>query len=239
MTQQDFDVAQTAAYLHLTPAQVARMAEQGKLPGRRIAGEWRFHPVELHQWLEQKIVSGASEDLPQWERALAGQSTRDFSEEWPGVAASCPVELIAIPLLAKTRRAVFRDICELAARGGLLWDADVMANAVEARESLHSTALESGVALLHPRRPMPQQIADSFIALGVTPGGLPFGEASGIPTDVFFLLCSQDDRTHLQALARVSRMIGLGLPDRLRSATSASEAKSILEATEQELLEAK
>ena len=50
---------------------------------------------------------------------------------------------------------------------------------------MHSTALDNGVALLHPRRPMPAILAEAVLALGITPGGIPFGSGGSL-TDIFF-----------------------------------------------------
>ena len=57
---------------------------------------------------------------------------------------------------------------EQAARTGWLWDVAKMAEAVRAREDLLPTALENGVALLHPRRPLANIIDRPFLALGRT-----------------------------------------------------------------------
>jgi excisionase family DNA binding protein len=58
MSRDDFDIASLARYLHLTPAQVIRLAEREELPGRRIAGQWRFSSQEVHHWLEQRLGTG-------------------------------------------------------------------------------------------------------------------------------------------------------------------------------------
>ena len=117
-----------------------------------------------------------------------------------------PLEAIAIPLAARTRNSVIDSMVELAAATGWLWDPRAMADAVRSREEMHSTALENGVALLHPRRPMAKILSQPFLALGVTTSGIPFG--ADVPlTDVFFLICSMEDRGHLQVLARLSRIL--------------------------------
>ena len=46
-----------------------------------------------------------------------------------------------------------------------MWEQDKFAEAIRAREVLHSTALDNGVALLHPRRPMHGCLMDPFLAL--------------------------------------------------------------------------
>ena len=118
----------------------------------------------------------------------------------------CKLEAIEVPLDARTRGSVIAKMTELAARTHLLWDPAKMAEAVRAREEMHSTALDNGVALLHPRRPMPAILAEAVLALGITPGGIPFGSGGSL-TDIFFLICSTSDHEHLRILARLSRVI--------------------------------
>jgi len=124
----------------------------------------------------------------------------------------------------------------LAANTGHLWDSAEMAEAVQARENLHPTALDNGVALLHPRRPLGQILAQPFLALGRTTGGIPFGSERGQLTDVFFLICSADDSQHLRTLARLSRLISSeGFLDALRTAESSTEALSVVRKFEREI----
>jgi len=55
---------QAAELLQLTAAVVERLAEQGELPGRRLAGEWRFSRAALLAWLAQSApppAGGADE----------------------------------------------------------------------------------------------------------------------------------------------------------------------------------
>jgi PTS system nitrogen regulatory IIA component len=205
MTAQDFDIDRLAAYLHLTPAQVARMADRGKLPGRKIGGQWRFSIAEIHHWLEDRIGLSDDEGLAQVEQVL--ERRRGDTGEAVSIARMLPREAIAVPLAARTRGSVIDEMTELAARTGLLWDPAKMALAVRERENLHPTALDNGVALLHPRRPLPQILAEAFLAVGRTYQGIPFGGVSGGLTDVFFLICSTDDQGHLRTLARLSRLL--------------------------------
>lgn len=205
MSTQDLDVNELAAYLHLTPPQVSKMADRGKLPGRRIAGQWRFSQAEVHSWLEQRIGASNSEELVQVQQVVDRWSDR--TSNVGELSQLLHSEAIEIPLAARTSSAVVRRMCELAERTGLLWDAARMAEAVQAREQLHTTALDIGVALLHPRRPQSSILSEPLLALGISSQPLPFGNTSGHLTDVFFLICSTDERQHLQVLAKVSRLL--------------------------------
>jgi len=144
----------------------------------------------------------------------------------------CTVDTIEIPLQARTRGSVIRKMCDLAARSGLMWDAPAMAEAVQSREQMHPTALDCGVALLHPRRPQNSILADTVIALGVSQAPIPFSDAGHV-VDVFFLICSYDDASHLRTLARLSRLISIeSFLDRLRSSETPGEAWHCLQEAE-------
>ena len=207
MAHEDFDIDSLAAYLHLTPPQVAKMADRGKLPGRKVAGQWKFAPAEIHHWLEERIGASDESELIEVEGVL-DRAANKTSDDAVSIASLLPVEAIEIPLAAKTRNSVINSMVRLASRTGLLWEPEKMAEAVRVRETLHPTALDNGVALLHPRRPMPTVLAEPLLALGRTHHGIPFGGPRGMLTDIFFLICSIDDRGHLRTLARLSRLVG-------------------------------
>ena len=206
MTRDDFDIDRLAVYLHLTPSQVARMADRARLPGRKIGGQWRFSQAEIHHWLEERIGASDEEALVKVEGVLQ-QSDHPTGGETVSLVELLPREAIAIPLNSRTRQSVIRDMVDLAAQTGLLWDPEKMQEAVRVRENLHPTALDNGVALLHPRRPLPTILSDPVLALGRTHQGIPFGGERGSLTDVFFLICSVNDSGHLRVLARLSRLI--------------------------------
>jgi PTS system nitrogen regulatory IIA component len=227
MPTRDFDVNRLATYLHLTPQQVTRLVERGKLPGRKVSGEWRFARAEIHNWLEERIGLSDEEELVQMENALQ-RSAPEAERGDISIAELLPLEAIAAPLPARTRNSVITSMVDLAAATGMLWDPEKMADAVRSREEMSPTALENGVALLHARRPLPTILAQPFLALGITSTPIPFG--AGVPmTDVFFLICSVEDRTHLRVLARLSRLLNVpGLLHSLRAAADSASARQLI-----------
>jgi nitrogen PTS system EIIA component len=235
MPATDFDVDSLARYLHVAPAQLLKLAERGNVPGRKISGQWRFSKGEIHHWLEDRIGAGDDVDLAQVQNLL-DQAAGGRESESVTISELLLPETIAIPLAARTRNSVIKSMVELAANSGHLWDPAEMAEAVQARESLHPTALDSGVALLHPRRPLGHLLAEPLLALGRTTGGIPFGSERGQMTDVFFLICSVDDSQHLRTLARLSRLVSAaGFLDALRGASSPAEALGVVRTFEQQI----
>jgi nitrogen PTS system EIIA component len=235
MSNEDFDVDSLATYLHLTPTQVERMAGRGKLPGRKIGGQWRFSQAEMHHWFEERIGVSDDEELEQVEKVLQSED-KDVEPGELNFAELMPEEIVFIPLDARTKNSLIQTICARTAESGLLWEPGKMAEAINSREQLHPTALDNGVALLHPRRPMPNILAQPFVALGITPNGIPFGGPRGSLSDIFFLLGSTDDRVHLRVLTRLSRIITL--PDtlaKIRASESAKDARNILLTAEAEI----
>jgi PTS system nitrogen regulatory IIA component len=204
MADDDFDVASLATYLHMMPAQVLRLAERGKLPARRVSGNWVFSRPEVSRWLEDRMGLSDDAELAAIESNLRREQAGDAVNV--DVAELLPLEAIAIPLAARTHRSVIAGMCELAASTGMLWDAHKMADAVAERESMAPTALEHGVALLHPRRPQSSILGQAVLSLGVTSRGIPFGGAAGL-TDVFLLIAATSDHEYLRILARVSRIV--------------------------------
>ena len=143
---------------------------------------------------------------------------------------------ILIPFTAKTKESVIRDLTKTGADLGLIWDPDRMADALRKREEMISTAMENGVALLHPRRPMPDNIADSFLLMGISLRGIPFGGGFNNLTDIFFLIGALDDKTHLQTLAGIGKI--LSSPDflpTLRELETPSEILDLIQSTEKKL----
>lgn len=191
----------------MMPAQVSKLAERGKLPGRRIGGQWKFTRPEVSQWLEERMGLSGDEELAALETRLRlddahGASVIDLAELFPA-------ECVAVPLAARTRASVIKAMCELAAASGRLWDVERMAEAVSQRESMAPTALENGIALLHPRRPQSSILGEAVLAMGITSGGIPFGGGPGGSglTDTFILIAATSDHEYLRTLARVSRIV--------------------------------
>jgi PTS system nitrogen regulatory IIA component len=233
MATEDFDVDSLAAYLHMMPAQIGRLAERGQIPARRVGGAWRFSQAEVHHWLEQRIGASDAGELEAMEDALKRSDTPTEQEDFR-LADLIQTEAVAVPLAARTRASAIAAMADLAAGTGLLWDPVKMAEAVEAREQMHPTALDNGAALLHPRRPMPTILAEAVVAVGVTSSGVPFGGRT--LTDVFFLICSTSDHEHLRILARLSRLIAQpDFLDQLRASADPAEVTAIIGAREDEL----
>ena len=51
MAPEILTVSQVAEVLHLHPMTVYRLAKEGKLPGFKVGGRWRFHRDAMETWM--------------------------------------------------------------------------------------------------------------------------------------------------------------------------------------------
>jgi PTS system nitrogen regulatory IIA component len=218
---------QVAAYLHLDVREVVKLASRGQIPCRKVGGGFQFRKGQVDHWVESHMHRLDKERLAGIEKGVTAHHGVDHAEL--EVCPLIPAGGLAVPLLARTREGALRDLVDLASAAGLVYVRDELLEEVRKREELCSTALAPQVALPHPRHPLPYDIAQSFIVVGLTASGIPFGALDGSLTRLFFLICCKDDQTHLHVLARLARMLH-GQPDieRLLAAETADDLREML-----------
>ena len=57
MSDQILTLKEMAEYLKLAEKTAYRLAAEGKLPGFKVGGSWRFKKVDIDQWIEEKKKS--------------------------------------------------------------------------------------------------------------------------------------------------------------------------------------
>jgi PTS system nitrogen regulatory IIA component len=223
------DMEQLAAYLRRDVREVGKLASRGRLPGHKVGGQWRFARAEINQWIETQMHSLS-------EKELSNLESRGGDAE-PLLANLLSEASIAVPLAASTRASVLKELVSLAEQSWQVYDPEAILDAVRQREEMMSTALPSGIAIPHPRRPLPAALGESVLAYARTASGIPFGAPNGNLTDMFFLVCCRDDRTHLRVLARLTRLfLRPGFLDELRAAETPRDSWETIAGAEQQLL---
>ncbi|MGB2824204.1 MAG: PTS sugar transporter subunit IIA [Phycisphaerae bacterium] len=218
---------QVAAYLHLDVRDVAKLASRGQIPCRRVKGQFQFRKDQVDHWVESNMHALDAGRLEAIEKGVVAHHGVDHASL--EVCPLIPPKGLAVPLRARTREGAIRDLVDLADASGTVYDRDRLIDEVRCREELCSTALVPGAALPHPRRPLPYDVARSFIVVGSAPSGIPYGAEDGSLTRLFFLICCKDDRTHLHVLARLVRMLHApGDVDALLAAEDGDELREML-----------
>jgi PTS system nitrogen regulatory IIA component len=225
------DLDQLASYLRRDARELNKLASRGYLPGHKVSGQWRFARAEINHWIETQLPGYTEQQLS----ALETKDVQGAAE--PLIATFLAEASVAVPMIATTRVSVLRELVRLAQQSWQVYDPEAILTAISQREEMASTAQDCGVALPHPRRPLPAALGESVIAYGRTASGIPFGAARGGLTDIFFLFCCRDENTHLRVLARLSRMLlRPGFLDALRAAETAADTWKLIAAAEQDLV---
>ncbi len=222
-----------AVHLGWTPRFVERLATGGKLPGVEVNGQWRFRREELIDWLDQKMQTLDVEAVAGLEQKF--EAELQAASRHVRVADRLHPEAIGLDVHAAGKPEVLKELVRLAENTGLLIDGPQLHASLLERETLCSTALPGGVAICHPRRPVPHIARKTLLAVLRAGQPVPFGAEDGEPTRLFFLIAATDDRAHLHALARLVRVLRGPTLDALTRAADAGEVASIIRNREIEI----
>jgi excisionase family DNA binding protein len=205
---------EAADYLKLAERTLVRLAHEGKIPGVKIGGQWRFRRALLDEYLD----------------TLAAESVSS-SGTAPGQVIDAPlaevltVEHIVPDLEATDRNGVIHGMVQHVTTLGLVKDQAWLEAALAARERLVPTAVPEGVAFLHARRRAADKFPQQFIALGRSREGVVFGSPDMGPTHLFFLLALRNDALHLRWLSRLAWIVRN--PGRLSRLVEADDAAAM------------
>ena len=236
MPYRTFSPSEVARYLHLSRADIDRLVKDQDIPVEKHGDRLVFRKAEIDSWASQRILGLESRPLAEYHEK-SSQATRQILEKEAMLPEMLQPGHIESALPAKTKASVLREIVALAEKTGRVYDRQGLLAGLEARESLCSTGLPGGMALLHTRQPEVYLVESSFVVLGRTIQDIPFGAPDGRPTNLFFLMAVPDDRLHLHLLARLCLMAQkTPMLEELRQATGAEEMHRCLIASEAAVL---
>ncbi len=232
MSHEFISIEELAERLGRDRREVEKLVNRGRIPGRKVGGTWQFHPTEIRHWVEQEMRDYSEPELAALEEA---QRPAGSAEETP-VLKRMSLETVQVPLPGRTKPSILESLIEVAGRTWQIWEPATVLHAVLEREGILSTGFENGVAIPHPRNPLPDVLGQSVVAFGRTLSGIPFGAPKRQLTDLFFLVLCRDSRAHLSVLARLGRMMQLpDFLDELRAADTSDAAYAVIARADQSL----
>lgn len=236
MSHRVFSMQEVTRYLHLTTEEVALLVQQHEIPCEERGGRLVFRRREIDSWASQRILALPQQRLQGYHRASSAQ-VQELAHQRAIIPALIRPAGIEPALRSRTKASILRDLVAVAERLELVNDARELLASLEERERLGSTALAGGVALLHPNVHDPYRFGDSFVVVGRAIQAVPFSAPDGTTTDLFFLICCQNDRLHLHVLARLCMMCHhTNLLLSLREAADTGEMLRCLVVSEQDVL---
>ena len=183
---------EVAQELRVSEKTVRRMLWRGELRGIRVGGQWRF-PIENLTGLFPAAVADTRTHTRLYVAPVhklievGGIHYRIAGETPHDVLMEAVRETPCVPQVA--RPALFKAIWE--------------------RESLCSTGIGNGIAVPHPVAPVwaPRKDIPSSIGLFFLERPVDFGGLDGGKVTILFLLLLQTLQEHLQAMARLVRLL--------------------------------
>jgi nitrogen PTS system EIIA component len=236
MPHRTFTLDAVAQYLSLPRAEIEQLVQARDIPCTRRGGQVVFLQAEIDDWASQRILGFNAKHLAEYDRK-SSQASRPAGLRAALLPGLIRPAGIAPAMTAKTKDSALRDLAAVAEGTGLVCDVAELLASLQAREQLCSTAVPGGVAFPHPRQQQPYLLESSFMVLGRTLQPIHFGAPDGQPTDLFFLLCCQEEQLHLHALARLCLMAQKSdLLAQLRAASDVDALHEGLLAAEQAVL---
>jgi PTS system nitrogen regulatory IIA component len=122
------------------------------------------------------------------------------------IADILDVDSIVANLRARDKKGVLEELVSVLVEQGKLRDKEKSVQVLLERERLGSTGIGEGIAIPHGKL---KDIPGILCSFGRTKAGIDFQSIDEKPTHLFFLLLAPEDSAseHLQALARVSRLL--------------------------------
>jgi mannitol/fructose-specific phosphotransferase system IIA component (Ntr-type) len=127
---------------------------------------------------------------------------------------------------------ILRELSERLQAGGDIRDAEELTRRLIEREKLGCTGLGNGLAIPHCKL---GGLEGVLLAIGISRDGVDFHSLDGRPVRLIFLVLSpaESPAGHLQALARISRLVKTpGVTEAILSATSTEQVSLILREAE-------
>lgn len=205
MPYRNFSLNKASEYLHLSEDEIERLVRQHEIPFEHKGPQLSFRKIDLDAWASKRILAFSEKHLDAYHKTSSSK-TDDLSVNRVIISRLTKKAAVKVDIQSKTKPSLLRDMVALAEKTSLVPNPGELLESLVLRENMCSTALADGLALLHPRHHEPYMLEGSFIAFGRTIRPIPFGASDGKESDLFFLICCQNDRLHLHVLARLCMM---------------------------------
>ena len=236
MSRTILNLQQAAEHIHMQPNELRHVAQRGEIEASERGGEWWFEHRALDEWAQRNLLSSGRKEQLRQHAVIVDEDRRARRGDWR-VSSLFRLEGIDLSVPGKAKAGIVRDMSDLAARTGLVYDAEGLFKELMEREEIASTAVGEGAAFLHPRFHDPYLFEESFVAYGRSVRPVFFGAPNGEGTRHFFLICASDHDVHLHILSRLAVMaLATEVLKVLDEAADADEVLAIVRAAEEGLL---
>lgn len=208
---------EVAHFLKLSESTITSMVQRGEIPAERVGSQLMFQLDVLENWLETQLKS---------------VQTRMVNAPFPDadtlrLSTILDERHVLMDVPGGEKDAVLRALIGPLMETGLIASATPLLPALLTREKLMSTGVGHGVALPHPRHPMPFVFEEPAVVVGLSRSGVAFEAIDGGPIHVFFLVGAPNDPWHLWTLASISEIVHQ--PDAVGKLTEAATPAEVIQ----------
>jgi PTS system nitrogen regulatory IIA component len=211
-----------ADYLRVSERTILRMNDKNIIHGEKIGGQWRFNGKEIDQAFFPSMATKGAEKksgdkVDKDSKAGANDDADDVNNlsftDLPcthiGISVSRMLNenRMVMHMEAKTRDEAIAELLDPRFMNSLVLDINDLKAKCLARENVLSTAIGDGIAVPHPRDPVPTLRCAGCIIYGHSDKGIEFGAPDGKPVNDFFLICSQNIELHLHLMACLASLL--------------------------------
>lgn len=187
-----------AEHLKLNDRTILRMLKTGQIHGVKVGGQWRFNGSQIDKMFFSSQPSG-SEDVP--------LSELTHSQIEIPISRLVNENRIFLDMKATNVKDVITELTNNKLFNSLVLDIPDLREKCLARENLLSTGVGNGIAVPHPRDPIPTLRASGCVVIGRSINGVDFNAIDGKPVHLFFLLCSQTIELHLHIIGKMANLV--------------------------------
>ncbi|MBR0459613.1 MAG: PTS sugar transporter subunit IIA [Victivallales bacterium] len=184
-------------HLKVNDRTILRMLKTGQIQGVKIGGQWRFNGSQIDNIFFPGHIN--SDDVP----------LEEFTQSQFAIPVSRLIneERIFLNMKATNVEEAINELTVPSLFNTLVLDVPALRANCLARENLLSTGVGNGLAIPHPRDPVPSLKAAGCVVIGRSSKGIPFNAPDGKPVKLFFLIVSQTIQLHLHLMGRMSNLM--------------------------------
>jgi PTS system nitrogen regulatory IIA component len=202
----DLKIKDVAVMLRVSQTTVRRWLKEGKIPAYQLNRQYRFNRSEIEDWMVTCKLH-LRPDSPSLfeEKQIYPSSEQEGGTHQFALYRAMHKGGVLSGLGAKNKQELIGAVMQKsAARLGL--DAEVATELLLDREALMSTALNSGIAVPHPREIVLKLPTSDTIVTVFPSRPIEFEALDGKAVHTLFFLFSSSDKMHLHLLSKLAHL---------------------------------
>jgi len=206
----DLKIKDVAELLNVSETTIRRWLKDGKIPAYQLNHQYRFSRGEIEDWMMKcKLNLGKDGFSPFEEKqiypVLEEPATQRGGTQQFSLYRAMHKGGVLVDVSAKNKTQLIKTVMQKSApRLGL--DPDLMSELLLDREELMSTALNSGIAVPHPRDIVLEHPGSDAIIVVFPQKPIDYDALDGQPVHTLFFLFSSSDKTHLHLLSKLAHL---------------------------------